>query len=164
MKDAFLILLLLPAVMTGGVRAAVPRDDPPEDGQEEFVLQLRQRGLNELAEQYCRNQQSLASSTDLKTHWEILATDCDQDHAWQLSGSQRTERISQSALQLTEFLRAHTPSPEYDLWLRIRQIELLNAAAQMECDSMSDRRQGRRMHDAAVAPKCCQMQPIICSH
>ena len=137
MKDAFLILLLLPAVMTGSVRAAAPRDDQPKDGQEEFVLQLRLRGLNELAEQYCRSQQSLAQNTDLKTHWEILATDCDQDHAWQLSGPQRTERISQSALQLTEFLRTHTPSPEYDLWLRIRQIELLNAAAQMECDSMS---------------------------
>lgn len=137
MKDAFLILLLLPAVMTGGVRAATSPDDQPEDGQEEFVLQLRQRGLSELAEQYCRDQQSLASDTDLKTHWEILATDCDQDHAWQLSGSQRTERISQSASQLTEFLRTHTPSAEFDLWLRIRQIELLNAAAQMECESRS---------------------------
>ena len=144
MTVMFLILMLFRAATTSGVPVVRVPDDRMRDGQEEFVVELRQRGFHELAEQYCRSQQQLTSNQDQQTYWEILATDCDQDHAWQLDRSQRIEKISQTATQLTEFLRTHTPSPEYDLWLRLRQIELLNSAARMEWSVLSVHQQSLR--------------------
>lgn len=151
MTVMFLILMLFRAAITSGVPVARVPDDRMRDGQEEFVVQLRQRGFHELAEQYCRTQQQLTSNQDQKTHWEILATDCDQDHAWQLDRSQRIEKISQTATQLTEFLSTHTPSPEYDLWLRLRQIELLNSAARMEWSGLSVHQQSLRSNSNVPA-------------
>lgn len=103
------------------------------DGDAEFVLQLRQRGLTELAETHCRQQLASASTVALKTRWQLMLTDCHQDHLWTVSGSQRADYVTMAASQITDFLKEQKPGRNEDVELQVRQIEFLSAAARVEC-------------------------------
>lgn len=102
------------------------------DGEAEFVRQLRSRGLYEIAESYCLRNLSESHHPNLQAEWELLLTDCQSDHAWLLSGSDRMQLIKVALSRITSRLADHPPSPELNLQLRIRQLELLNNVGLME--------------------------------
>lgn len=102
------------------------------DGEREFVQQLLDRAMYGLAEQFCYRQlEGLRDVNHLAT-WEMMLSECQQQHAWNMDADSRNGMIRESAERLTEFLRNNAPSAENDLMLRVRQIELLSAAGLME--------------------------------
>ena len=102
------------------------------DGEREFVQQLLDRAMYGLAEQFCYRQiEGLHDVNHLAT-WEMMLSECQQQHAWNMDADSRNGMIRESAERLTEFLRNNAPSAENDLMLRVRQIELLSAAGLME--------------------------------
>ncbi|MBL8814293.1 MAG: hypothetical protein JNM43_29260 [Planctomycetaceae bacterium] len=103
------------------------------DGEPEFVLQLRRRGLTELAETHCRQQLAASTSAQLKTRWQLMLTDCHEDHLWSVSSAQRADYVTMAASQITDFIREHKPGRNEDVELQVRQIEFLCVAARIEC-------------------------------
>ena len=124
-SNALLVLALL-------VITATPACAEVADGSREFVQQLSDRGLFELAEQFCLRQLSWLNNPNERAEWELILSECQQQHAWHMDEDSRTGMIHQSALRLSEFLKSNTPAAEHDIRLRVRQIELIVAAGQME--------------------------------
>lgn len=121
-----ILAMLLSFFGTSQIRAEVA------DGEREFVQQLLDRAMHGLAEQFCfRQLEGLHDVNHLAT-WEIMLSECQQQHAWNMDADSRNGMIRESAERLTEFLRNNAPSAENDLMLRVRQIELLLAAGLME--------------------------------
>lgn len=102
------------------------------DGEREFVQQLLDRAMYGLAEQFCYRQLEGLHDVNHLATWEMMLSECQQQHAWNMDADSRNGMIRESAERLTEFLRNNAPSAENDLMLRVRQIELLSAAGLME--------------------------------
>ncbi|MFO0999886.1 MAG: hypothetical protein U0936_06095 [Planctomycetaceae bacterium] len=102
------------------------------DGEREFVQQLLDRAMYGLAEQFCYRQLEGPHDVNHLATWEMMLSECQQQHAWNMDADSRNGMIRESAERLTEFLRNNAPSAENDLMLRVRQIELLSAAGLME--------------------------------
>lgn len=124
----FLFLAIFAAVFPREVAA-----QELSDGEPEFVLQLRRRGLTELAETHCRQQLAASTSAQLKTRWQLMLTDCHEDHLWSVSSAQRADYVTMAASQITDFIREHKPGRNEDVELQVRQIEFLCVAARIEC-------------------------------
>lgn len=123
----FIAPLLLAAVMgLSSLRADVA------DGEREFVQQLLDRAMFGLAEQFCYRQLEGLHDVNHLATWEMMLSECQQQHAWNMDADSRNGMIRESAERLTEFLRNNAPSAENELMLRVRQIELLSAAGLME--------------------------------
>ena len=121
------ILAMLPSLFgTSQIRADVA------DGEREFVQQLLDRAMYGLAEQFCYRQLEGLHDVNHLATWEMMLSECQQQHAWNMDADSRNGMIRESAERLTEFLRNNAPSAENDLMLRVRQIELLTAAGLME--------------------------------
>lgn len=120
---AAILLLTVPAM---SARADVA------DGAREFVQRLSDRGLFELAEQFCLRQFSSLNNPDERAEWELILSECQQQHAWHMDDDSRMGMIHQSAQRISEFLKSNTPAAEHDIRLRVRQLELIVAAGQME--------------------------------
>jgi hypothetical protein len=90
-----------------------------------------------LAEQFCYRQLEGLHDVNHLATWEMMLSECQQQHAWNMDADSRNGMIRESAERLTEFLRNNAPSAENDLMLRVRQIELLTAAGLMEEISQS---------------------------
>ncbi len=132
MRHRLTTLLIFLAV----VPAFAPREAGAQelsDGDAEFVLQLRRRGLTELAETHCRQQLAASTSVLLKTRWQLMLTDCHEDHLWSVSGAQRADYVTMAASQITDFLKEQKPGRNEDVELQVRQIEFLCVAARIEC-------------------------------
>lgn len=124
---AIAILAILPSHFgTSLLRADVA------DGEREFVQQLLDRAMYGLAEQFCYRQLEGLHDVNHLATWEMMLSECQQQHAWNMDADSRNGMIRESAERLTEFLRNNAPSAENDLMLRVRQIELLSAAGLME--------------------------------
>lgn len=119
-----LTLPLMSSVATAQVEVA--------DGEREFIQQLLDRAMFDLAEQFCRRQMVKPANVSQQAEWELILSECQQQHAWHVDDDSRNDMVSQSALRITEFLRSNTPFAEKEILLRVRQIELLTAAGQME--------------------------------
>ena len=102
------------------------------DGAREFVQQLSDRGLFELAEQFCLRQFSSLKNPGERAEWELILSECQEQHAWHMDEDSRMGMIHQSAQRISEFLKSNTPAAEHDIRLRVRQLELIVAAGQME--------------------------------
>lgn len=102
------------------------------DGEREFVQQLLDRAMYGLAEQFFYQQLEGLHDVNHLATWEMMLSECQQQHAWNMDADSRNGMIRESAERLTEFLRNNAPSAENDLMLRVRQIELLSAAGLME--------------------------------
>lgn len=102
------------------------------DGEREFVQQLLDRAMYGLAEQFCYRQLEGLHDVNHLATWEMMLSECQEQHAWNMNADSRNGMIRESAERLTEFLRNNAPSAENDLMLRVRQIELLSAAGLME--------------------------------
>lgn len=124
----FMFLAIVAAVFSRAVAA-----QELSDGEPEFVLQLRRRGLTELAETHCRQQLVASTSAQLKTRWQLMLTDCHEDHLWSVSSAQRADYVTMAASQITDFLKEHKPGRNEDVELQVRQIEFLCVAARIEC-------------------------------
>ena len=125
--NVFIAILLLAAVQElSSLRADVG------DGEREFVQQLLDRAMYGLAEQFCYRQIEGLHDVNHMATWEMMLSECQQQHAWNMDADSRNGMIRESAERLTEFLRNNAPSAENDLMLRVRQIELLSAAGLME--------------------------------
>jgi hypothetical protein len=123
----FIATLLLAAVLGfSSLKADVA------DGEREFVQQLLDRAMYGLAEQFCYRQLEGLHDVNHLATWEMMLSECQQQHAWNMDADSRNGMIRESAERLTEFLRNNAPSAENDLMLRVRQIELLSAAGLME--------------------------------
>jgi hypothetical protein len=121
------ILAMLPSLFgTSQIRADVA------DGEREFVQELLDRAIYGLAEQFCYRQLEGLHDVNHLATWEMMLSECQQQHAWNMDSDSRNGMIRESAERLTEFLRNNAPSAENDLMLRVRQIELLSAAGLME--------------------------------
>ncbi len=104
------------------------------DGEREFVQQLLDRAMFDLAEQFCRRHLESPNDVNERAEWELILSECQQQHAWSMDEDSRSGMISESAQRITEFLRTNTPVPDKSLLLRVRQIELLIAAGLMEAE------------------------------
>ena len=125
--NVFIATLLLAAVVgLSSLKADVA------DGEREFVQQLLDRAMYGLAEQFCYRQLEGLHDVNHLATWEMMLSECQQQHAWNMDADSRNGMIRESAERLTEFLRNNAPSAENDLMLRVRQIELLSAAGLME--------------------------------
>jgi len=102
------------------------------DGEREFVQQLLDRRMFDLAEQFCNRRLAGYIDNDDRADWELILSECQLQHAWNMDVDSRNGMISQSAQRITEYLRKNTPTAEKDILLRVRQIELLAAAGVME--------------------------------
>ncbi len=102
------------------------------DGEREFVQQLLDRQMFDLAEQFCNRRLNGYINNDDRAEWELILSECQLQHAWEMDADSRNGMISQTAQRITEFLRKNTPTAEKDILLRVRQIELLAAAGVME--------------------------------
>jgi hypothetical protein len=102
------------------------------DGEREFVQQLLDRAMYGLAEQFCYRQLEGLHDVNHLATWEMMLSECQQQHAWNMDADSRNGMIRESAERLTDFLRNNAPSAENDLMLRVRQIEILSAAGLME--------------------------------
>ena len=121
------ILAMLPSLFgTSQIRADVA------DGEREFVQKLLDRAMYGLAEQFCYRQLEGLHDVNHLATWEMMLSECQQQHAWNMDADSRNGMIRESAERLTEFLRNNAPAAENDLMLRVRQIELLLAAGLME--------------------------------
>ena len=121
------ILAMLPSLFGASqIRADVA------DGEREFVQQLLDRAMYSLAEQFCYRQLEGLHDVNHLATWEIMLSECQQQHALNMDADSRNGMIRESAERLTEFLRNNAPSAENDLMLRVRQIELLSTAGLME--------------------------------
>ena len=121
------ILAMLPSLIgTSQIRADVA------DGEREFVQQLLDRAMYDLAEQFCYRQLEGLHDVNHLATWEMMLSECQQQHVWNMDADSRNGMIRESAERLTEFLRNNAPSAENDLMLRVRQIELLSATGLME--------------------------------
>lgn len=121
------ILAMLPFIFgPSQIRADVA------DGERDFVQQLLDRAMYGLAEQFCYRQLEGLHDVNHLATWEMMLSECQQQHAWNMDADSRNGMIRESAERLTEFLRNNAPSAENDLMLRVRQIELLSAAGLME--------------------------------
>jgi hypothetical protein len=130
--NVFIATLLLAAVVgLSSLKADVA------DGEREFVQQLLDRAMYGLAEQFCYRQLEGLHDVNHLATWEMMLSECQQQHAWNMDADSRNGMIRESAERLTEFLRNNAPSAENDLMLRVRQIELLTAAGLMEEISQS---------------------------
>ncbi len=107
------------------------------DGEALFVQQLRLRGLYEIAENYCLRNQAAEKHPGVQAEWELLLSDCYSDHAWLLAESDRMQLIRSAVQRISDRLRDLPPSPELNIQLRVRQIELLNAVGKMEITPLS---------------------------
>ena len=101
------------------------------DGAREFVQQLSDRGLFELAEQFCLRQFSSLKNPGERAEWELILSECQEQHAWHMDEDSRMGMIHQSAQRISEFLKSNAPPAEHDIRLRVRQLELIVAAGQM---------------------------------
>ena len=102
------------------------------DGERELVQQLVDRAFFDLAEQFCRQRLEDRADINVRSEWEFLLSESHQQHAWWLDSDSRVEMIRMAAHRITDFLKSNTPSPENDLMLRVRQIELLASSGTME--------------------------------
>ncbi|MEY3173445.1 MAG: hypothetical protein RLZZ436_1359 [Planctomycetota bacterium] len=109
------------------------------DGEADFVFELRSQGLFDLGRQVCLQRLQTARNLTLKARWELLFADCCEDEAWHLPQSRREDLISMAVARITEFLRLNSVQPDTELALRLRQLELLVATAEMECTAIAFR-------------------------
>lgn len=124
---ASIVFAMLPSLFGASqVRADIA------DGEREFLQQLLDREMYGLAEQFCYRQLEGLHDVNHLATWEMMLSECQQQHAWNMDADSRNGMIRESAERLTEFLRNNAPSAENDLMLRVRQIELLSAAGLME--------------------------------
>ena len=125
------LLLLLIFLRIDGL-PTLAADSLLPDGEALFIQQLRLRGLYEIAENYCLRRQAEAKHPGIQAEWELLLADCCSDHAWLLAESDRMQLIRSAVQRITDRLRNLPPSPELNIQLRVRQVELLNAVGKME--------------------------------
>ena len=125
------IATALSALLLFAIPAAAARTDVA-DGEREFVQQLSDRGLFELAEQFCLRQFSSLKNPDERAEWELILSECQQQHAWHMDEDSRMGMIHQSVQRITEFLKSSGPTAAYDIRLRVRQLELIVSAGRME--------------------------------
>jgi|GEM_PF-491274 len=109
------------------------------DGESEYIFELRSRGLFDLGRQVCLQRLAAAKNLTLQARWELQFIDCCEDEAWLLPQSRREELISLAASRITDFLNRSAVQPDTELALRLRQLELLAAAADMECTAIAFR-------------------------
>lgn len=128
------------AVADGDQDAAPAVSDPNlPDGEADFIFSLRTRGLFDLGRQVCLQRLQTEQSLTAQATWELLFADCCEDEAWYLPQARREELISLAVSRITEFLRKAPVQPETELALRLRQLELLGAVADMECAAIGFR-------------------------
>ena len=145
MSHPLLLNLLLLNILLPADELPVPQaplSPPPQlatlpDGDPEFILQLRAHGLFDLARQVCLRRQQSTPDIATKLRWEILFADCCEDEAWLLPSQRRHDLIALAASRISEHLSQVTPLPETELALRLRQLELLVAAASIESTSLA---------------------------
>ncbi|MFM7037268.1 MAG: hypothetical protein ACKO2L_06035 [Planctomycetaceae bacterium] len=109
------------------------------DGESDYIFELRSRGLFDLGRQVCLQRLAAAKNLTLQARWELQFIDCCEDEAWLLPQSRREELISLAASRITDFLNRSAVQPDTELALRLRQLELLAAAADMECTAIAFR-------------------------
>ena len=126
------IWLILAAVLYGQLLTATTAFAQLPDGERELVQQLVDRAFFDLAEQFCRQRLEDRADMNVRSEWEFLLSESHQQHAWWLDSNSRVEMIRMAAHRITDFLKSNTPSPENDLMLRVRQIELLASSGTME--------------------------------
>ena len=124
--------LILAAVLCWQLLSASTTAAQLPDGERELVQRLVDRAFFDLAEQYCRQRLEDRADVNVRSEWEFLLSECHQQHAWWMENDSRVELIRMAAHRITDFLKSNTPSPENDLMLRVRQIELLASAGMME--------------------------------
>lgn len=117
--------------------AGVVTDLP--DGESDFIFELRSQGLFELGRQICLQRLEAADNLTVQARWELQFIDCCEDEAWLLPQSRREELIALAASRITDFLNRSAVQPDTELALRLRQLELLAAAADMECTAIAFR-------------------------
>jgi hypothetical protein len=117
--------------------AGVVADLP--DGESDFIFELRSQGLFELGRQICLQRLEAADNLTVQARWELQFIDCCEDEAWLLPQSRREELIALAASRITDFLNRSAVQPDTELALRLRQLELLAAAADMECTAIAFR-------------------------
>ncbi|MFM7056078.1 MAG: hypothetical protein ACKO2P_04055 [Planctomycetota bacterium] len=125
------------------------------DGEAEFVFQLRSRGLFDLGRQVCLQRLQTVKNLTAQARWEVLFADCCEDEAWFLPQARREELISLAVSRITEFLRNAPVQPETELALRLRQLELLAAIADMEATAIAFRSSLPPASQLAFARSAC---------
>ncbi len=138
---SFLLFILPPAdeSLPRPVRAVFAAHSDLPDGELDFIFELRSQGLFELGRQICLQRLEAADNLTLQARWELQFVDCCEDEAWLLPQSRREELISLAASRITDFLNRSAVQPDTELALRLRQLELLTAAADMECTAIAFR-------------------------
>ena len=82
-----ILAMLLSFFGTSQIRAEVA------DGEREFVQQLLDRAMHGLAEQFCfRQLEGLHDVNHLAT-WEMMLSECQQQHAWNMDADSRNGMI-----------------------------------------------------------------------
>jgi len=110
------------------VGRAVGQMSPPSrsdvlEGQ--FLTQLLDRQLHELAENYCLDRLDIRRDTESLAFWTDQLCTAYRKHTWLESRPNRTA-ITQTAVRtVTSFLAGHVVSPVAELTLRLNQIETL---------------------------------------
>ena len=127
-RQRFFVVTLLVSLAVQA-HPAVARADKIPNGEREFVQQLQSRQFFDLAEQFCVRQSENCRTPDERAAWQLMLTDCREQHAWMLSEPGRTQILTHAAESITEFVRNDSPRAELDLLLRVRQIELLSSIA-----------------------------------
>ena len=123
-----------PAQMAGATNSAVADGDQDvAPAVADCIFSLRTRGLFDLGRQGCLQRLQTEQSLTAQATWELLFADCCEDEAWYLPQARREELISLAVSRITGFLKKAPVQPETELALRLRQLELLGAVADMEC-------------------------------
>lgn len=128
MKLRAVLLAALAAVCAASGRQEIVR----ADGETLFVQSLVDRGMFDLAEQFCERQIARIQTADERADWELVLSDCYRQHAWNLVQANRNSLVQHAIERITDFLQNQTVSAPQELTLRMRQIELLTLPARMQ--------------------------------
>ena len=111
-----------------------------------YVESLMTRGYLSLAQQYCETRIETAAAPDEIAAWHMQLTACMQQQAWRQQGQNRKQLIVHAVERITELQKlrmlngesspnhrtVRSLSPIADFLLRIRQLELLVDAGNMQ--------------------------------
>lgn len=97
-----------------------------------FLEQLLRRRLYTLAEQYCENRIRARTSPQGQAWWAYELARVYRRHTWLESAANRTALTRYSVERITDFLTDHQVSPEWELALRLSQIEAILNLADIE--------------------------------
>ncbi len=111
--------------LTGAAVAQISTQRRIDEIEGQFLTELLDRQLFELAEEYCLDRLDQRQNAESLAYWTDRLCTAYRQHTWLESGPNRTALTQTAVKTITTFLSIHVASPEAELTLRLNQVELL---------------------------------------